>query len=133
MSWITELFKPAIEGLDEIITSDEERLKATALINNIEANVNVKVIELDIKKLEAQLKIEEIRAGVNQADASGAWYQKAHRPLGMFLVQLIFVAHCVLKLYRVQALGMEELMIVGGFLGIVSGGRSWEKVQAMRK
>lgn len=122
--FLGEIFKPAVQLVDELHTSTEEKgqikIRLSELKNEmakIEANVATKMLELQSKSLEAnaQIAISEQQAG--------NFLSKSWRPLcSMGCFAIIFgMSYGVLK--------YDELIIqvCGAFLGIYGFGRSMEK------
>ena len=77
LGFIKGIFKPAADLVDEIHTSDEERLTLKARMMEIESAVSAKFVEY------AQ-KIAELQAAIIKSETeSGNWLTKSWRPITM--------------------------------------------------
>jgi len=124
LSFISGIFKPAADIVDELHTSDEElgniEIKKSELRNKlaeIEAKVSTRLLELQSQVIEANSKVAIAE------QQHGNTLSKSWRPItsiGMLL--LLFCMALDFIQYR-------ELIvqIAGGFLGIYGIGRSVEK------
>lgn len=118
--FLTGLVEPVTKLVDELHTSDEERLQIKAEITRIQTEMSVKLLEYEKQLLASKTQ-------VITAEANGqSWLQRSWRPITM----LIFVALVVL-----DGLGLLENPMpsdvwsviklgLGGYLG----GRTVEKV-----
>lgn len=85
-SFISNIFEPAVKLIDEIHTSDEEKLKLQAQIKAVENELLAKVIDYESKLLES-------KTAIITAEATGqSWMQRNWRPITMltFLVLVVF-------------------------------------------
>jgi len=74
---IGEIFKPAAELIDNVHTSDEERLIQKATLLNTQADALSKAFDYETKQF-------EVRAGIITAEAkSDSWLTKSWRPITM--------------------------------------------------
>lgn len=116
-SWISEIFSPVSDLVDELHFSGEEE----GLIRNKLAEIEAKVAT---RTLELQSQIIEANAKVAMAEQQhGNWLGKSWRPicsLGSF-VALVAMGTDVMVYNQFLA------TIFGSFLGIYTGARSWEK------
>ncbi|KAA3615372.1 MAG: hypothetical protein DWQ05_13530 [Calditrichaeota bacterium] len=120
MSFISGVFKPAAKLIDDIHTSDEERLVLKAKLQEIENALQLKVLEYETKLMEAQ-------KDVISAEATGqSWMQRNWRPITM----LTFLALVVLDSFGLLVFRLAEdawtLLQIG--LGGYVVGRSAEKI-----
>ena len=107
LSWISGIFSPAANLIDELVTSDEERLKLHNELANIKAQVHAKTTDLMI----AEAK-------------SDHWIVASWRPLcALSLFVLILLDGFKVVDAPDQVYNLAEL-----FLGVYSGGRSLEKI-----
>ena len=123
-SWISSLFEPVSNLVDEIHFSGEEKgaidVKKAELRNKlaeIESKIATRTLELQSQIIEANSKIAVAE------QQHGNWLSKSWRPLcsvGSFLA-LIAMGTDVMVYNQFLA------TIFGGFLGIYTGARSWEK------
>lgn len=120
-------FEPVAKLIDDLHTSDEEKLKIKENLALIEQTMSTKILEYDNKVMELQSK-------VITAEAMGqSWIQRNWRPITMLVfLFLIFCDHWGWLAYRLsdEVLGLMKL----GLCGYVAG-RTAEKVlpSAMRE
>jgi hypothetical protein len=119
-SFISNIFEPAVKLIDEIHTSDEEKLKLQAQIKAVENELLVKVIDYESKLLEG-------KTAIITAEATGqSWIQRNWRPITM----LTFLALVVMDSFGWLAnpLAPEAWTLLQIGLGGYVAGRSAEKV-----
>jgi len=105
--FISDIFKPAVNLIDEIHVSDEERGKLRNELASIQAQMQAKSVEL----MTAEAK-------------SDHWIVAAWRPLcALVLFTLILLDGFKFVDAPAQVYSLTEL-----FLGVYSGGRSLEKI-----
>jgi len=119
-SFISNIFEPAAKLIDEIHTSDEERLKLQAQIKAVENELMAKVIDYETKLLQGQ-------TAIITAEATGqSWIQRNWRPITM----LTFLALVVLNSFGLLVIELADeawtLLQIG--LGGYVTGRSAEKM-----
>jgi len=120
LSFIGEIFKPAAELIDDMHTSDEEKLKLQAQMKVIEN-------EFQAKLLDYETKLMESKASIITAEAAGqSWLQRSWRPITM----LTFLALVVMNSFGWLAnpLADEAWLLLQIGLGGYVGGRSMEKI-----
>lgn len=84
-SVISGWFKPAVDLIDELHTSEEERLTIKATMTKLENQVTAKVVDYEAQLLEA-------KSNIIIAEAKGqSWMQRNWRPITMltFLVLIV--------------------------------------------
>lgn len=130
-SLVKDLFKPAVDLVDELHTSGEEKmvhkenmLKLKIELENIQTAITTKLIEYHTAVMEAQQEIV-----VAEAKGDG-WLQKSWRPIAM----LVFMAMIVITWLGFSSSTVSEEMhirildiVQGGLWGYI-GARSVEKV-----
>jgi hypothetical protein len=119
-SFISNIFEPAVKLIDEIHTSDEEKLKLQAQIKAVENELLAKVIDYESKLLEG-------KTAIITAEATGqSWMQRNWRPITM----LTFLALVVLNSFGllVTPLADEAWTLLQIGLGGYVAGRSAEKM-----
>ena len=124
LEFISGIFKPFVDLVDNVHTSSEEKLQLKNELTKLTNEVNIKLIELEGKLIEAQAK-------VLTAEVQGAsWLQQNWRPLTM----VAFVMLIITTWLGFSAPGLTEAMnlklldIVQLGLGGYVIGRSVEKV-----
>ncbi|MGJ8680501.1 3TM-type holin [Paraglaciecola sp.] len=119
-SFISDIFKPAAKLIDDIHTSDEEKLKLKNTFTKLENDLLSKVLDYETKLLESKTQIIT-------AEANGqSWIQRNWRPITM----LTFLVLVVLDSFGLLAFRLSEdawtLLKIG--LGGYVAGRSVEKI-----
>ncbi len=129
-NFLTGLVKPVTELIDEVHTSDEERLQIKARLFEMQSAMAAKVMDYEARVLESKTKIIA-------AEAQGAsWLQRNWRPITMLSFLVLVVADTFgLTEFRLADEAWTLLQIgLGGYVV----GRSAEKVipkitEVMRK
>jgi hypothetical protein len=123
-SWISELFEPAAKIVDDLHFSGEEKAKWKAKqaelrnkLAEIESRVATKVLALQEKSLEANMKVAIAE------QQSGNWLSKSWRPVCSLCMMGLLVA------MGFEVIPYKDFLakVAGGFLGIYGMGRTWEK------
>lgn len=141
--FIGGIFKPAADLIDNVHTSDEERLELKKQLDEIRAGVQIKMIELEHKVLEYETKVLDAQKSVIVAEAQGkSWIQRNWRPTLMMVIIAIVANNYILFPYlslftdKVTMLELPKELFnllsvgVGGYVI----GRSGEKIaQSLRK
>lgn len=130
LSLISKIFSPVSELIDNVHTSDEEKLQLQKEIDLIKSSVHHKLIELEMAALEAQKSIII-------AEATGqSWLQRNWRPLLMVIAITIIANNYLLFPYlslvtdKVKMLELPDglyTLLTTGVGGYVVG-RSGEKI-----
>lgn len=112
LGFASEIFKPAVDLIDELHTSEDEKLKAKAVLAGLENELVVKVISYETKLLES-------KTAIITAEATGeSWMQRNWRPITMltFLVLVCMDSFGVLA-YRLADEAWDLLQIgLGGYV-----------------
>jgi len=123
-SFISEIFKPAADIIDELYFSGEEAgnidIKILELKNKLaemEYKLSTKYVELQSQAVDANAKMEIA------AQTHGNWLSKSWRPVASlgFVILLVGMGLDFITFKPLLA------QIAGGFLGIYGIGRSVEK------
>ncbi len=120
LSFISSIFEPAVKLVDELHTSEEEKLDMRRRIQQIENEFLGKVLEYETKLMDNQ-------ATIIKAEAMGqSWLQRSWRPITMltFLVLVVFDSFGVLA----TPLADEAWLLLQIGLGGYVAGRSAEKI-----
>ena len=123
LSFITDIFKPASEIIDELHVSEEERGKLRNELAKTQAKAQQELLKFESKVLEtkAQISIAE--------SSSKHWITATWRPLcsillvGIIVLAAFDLAHPKPELYELAKI----------FLGTYAGGRSFEKMLNVSK
>lgn len=122
-SFVGGIFKPAAELIDEVHTSEEEKLTIKQRLSEIEAAVSAKFVEY-------ATKVAELQAQVIQTEAnSQSWLARNWRPLAM--LNFLFIINLYWFGFEPEGLTDDTLqaifeLIKWGLGGYVVG-RSVEK------
>lgn len=125
MTLISSVFEPAAKLIDELHTSEEERIDAKTRMLASQTTLTMKVLDY-----EAQLM--QMQSSIVQAEAQGqSWLQRNWRPITMmsFLVLVIMDSFGFLP-FRLAGEAWTLLQIgLGGYVA----GRSGEKIMNSMK
>ena len=132
--FVSNIIKPITELIDDLVTTDEEKLELNARIKQIEN-------EFKAKALSHEAEIVKAQASIIKAEVQGdLWIQKAWRPILMLSIVFIVVNNYILFPYislltdKVKILdlptGLWTLMTVG--VGGYIGSRGLEKIKGTR-
>lgn len=119
-SLLTGLIEPVTHLIDELHTSEEERLQIKSGLFKVQSEMAMKVMDYEARLMEAQAK-------VITAEAQGAsWLQRTWRPITMLTFLVLVVADTFgLTAFRLADQAWTLLQIgLGGYVI----GRSAEKV-----
>ena len=122
-SFITDIFKPAAEIIDELHVSEEEKGKLRNELAGIQAKAQKELLSYEGKVLEAHAKISVAESG------SSYWLTATWRPI----CSLLLVGIIVLAAFDVCKPNPELYELAKIFLGTYAGGRSFEKMMNLRK
>ena len=132
---VTGIVKPVADLIDNLSTSDEERLQLKNKLLEIQNNLEAKIIDYETKLTEARSKIII-------AEAQGeSWLQRNWRPLLMLSVIMIVVNNYILFPYismftdKAKVLELPQglwTLLVTGVGGYILG-RSGEKISTTLK
>jgi hypothetical protein len=119
LSLVAGLFEPAAKLIDDVHTSDEEKLKLANELKALENQVVNRIIDLESQLLESQKSIIVAEA------AGDSWMQKSWRPITMLTFLLLVVFDSFGWLRNPLAVEAWTLLQIG--LGGYVTGRSIEK------
>jgi len=120
LSFIGEIFKPAAKLIDDLHTSDEEKLTLKNKLTVIQNQMHSKIIDYETKLLSYQTSIIT-------AEANGqSWIQRNWRPITMLTFLALVVCDSFGWLANPLASEAWTLLQIG--LGGYVAGRSVEKV-----
>lgn len=119
-SFISSIFEPAVKLIDDLHTSDEEKLQMQAQIKKVENELLAKIIDYESQLLEGKTKIIT-------AEATGqSWLQRSWRPITMLTFLILVVMDSFGWLANPLADEAWLLLQIG--LGGYVTGRSAEKI-----
>lgn len=127
--FISSIFKPVADLVDNVTTTDEERMSLNNALQTIENNVKMKTLELEAELLKAQ-------SSIIIAEAQGeSWIQRNWRPVTMLSFVSLTACHWLgltpENLTEKEVIELMEIVKIG--LGGYVVGRSAEKIVAKTK
>lgn len=90
---ITDFSKPLFNFIDELHTSDEEKLKLKNELTTIQNGLNEKMIELESQVIKAKQEI------IKSESQGQSWLQRNWRPLLMLIVIIIIANNYIIFPY----------------------------------
>jgi len=127
LGMIAGLFKPAADLVDNLHTSEEEKVLARAQLEAVKNETYAGAIALEKAVLDLKVKQLDAQQAVIVAEASGkSWLQRNWRPITMMVFLVIILLHYLGIIKTEIAPHMWILMEIG--LGGYVVGRSAEKV-----
>lgn len=122
-SWISSIFSPAADLVDNLHTSDEERLTLRNELAKLQTEVNTKLIGLEEEKVKALSRVQE-------AEANSKWQLVAvWRPICSLLIVGIIIADS----FGWIVAGEQIYDLAKVFLGAYTTSRGLEKVAKTMK
>lgn len=119
-SFISSIFEPAVKLVDELHTSDEEKLQLQSQIKAVENELLAKVVDYETQLLES-------KTAIITAEATGqSWLQRNWRPITMLVFLVLVVSDSFGWLPNKLAPEAWTLLQIG--LGGYVAGRSAEKM-----
>ena len=122
LDFLSGLVEPVTNLIDDMHTSDEERLKVKAKLFEMESAIAAQVLDYETRLAEAKTKVITAEA------QGGSWIQRSWRPIAMLTFLVLIVA---------DTFGLTEFRLAGGAwdmlqlgLGGYVAGRSVEKVMS---
>jgi hypothetical protein len=118
--FISNIFSPVVDLIDDVTTSDEEKLKLKNKLQQIQNQMSMKILEYETKLMES-------KASIIESEATGhSWIQRNWRPITMltFLVLVVLNSFGVLQ----TKLAPEAWSLLKIGLGGYVVGRSAEKI-----
>ncbi|WP_020408940.1 3TM-type holin [Hahella ganghwensis] len=118
--FIKSIFEPAVDLVDELHTSDEEKAQIKNALFGAQSNLLGKVLEYE-------MRLAKIKASIIQAEAQGqSWLQRNWRPITMLTFLALVVCDSFgLLTFRLADQAWTLLQIgLGGYVV----GRSAEKI-----
>ena len=137
LNFISGIFKPVADLVDNVHTSEEERGKLRNELAKIQGDVQLRLLEYQQQVLDYEKKLVDARSSVLKAELEGkSWLQRNWRPILMLIIIIIIANNYILFPYlsmwtdKVKVLqlpnGLYALLTagVGGYIV----GRSGEKI-----
>lgn len=89
---VSDAIKPITDTIDDVHTSEEEKMKAKKAIKEVENELTSKMIEVQKQELKAQKEIIV-------AEAKGSWLQRNWRPILMLTIVAIVANNYIIYPY----------------------------------
>ena len=120
LQMVGELFKPVSKMIDEVHTSEEEKLQIKREVSKIQSQIQLKVLDYEKEMIHAKSSI------INSEAHGQSWLQRNWRPITMLTFLGLVVCDCFGALtFRLAPEAWTLLQIgMGGYVI----GRSCEKV-----
>lgn len=122
--FISGIFSPAADLIDNLHTSEEEKGKIRAELARIQADVLNKTAELEMKRLDAVSKVQVAES------QSKFWITAAWRPIASLALVSIVILSSFGLIPKPDA---DFYALTNTFLGVYAGGRSLEKIGSVLK
>jgi len=139
MDFVSSVFKPAAELIDNIQTSEEEKLKLKNVLVKLQNDVTTKQIDLLSKQMDLEKQLLDAQAGIINTEAkSESWIARSWRPITMLTFLVIIVLHSLSVITLKPDFANQFMTLVQIGLGGYVVGRSAEKLapkvtEAIRK
>jgi len=123
LKWLGRILSPIERTIDELNTSEEEKMQLKNALAETQSGLSEKLIDLEAKVLEATTKRIEAETKSDNV------LVKTWRPI----TSLALVACIILSAYGIGSPGPQLFELAKIILGGYIGGRSLEKVVAVSK
>lgn len=136
---ILSLFAPVTNLIDELVTSDEERLTLQVELEKVKASVDKEILAVGGKVVDAEAKIREADFKVREQELkSDSWLVRHWRPFMMMALGMPMLFNFI-GLPFLQMTGYYDFIkpivltpeywtITQTFYGVYGGGRTLEKI-----
>ena len=120
LQMVGELFKPVSKMIDEVHTSEEEKLQIKREVSKIQSQIQLKVLDYEREMINAKTSV------INSETQAQSWLQRNWRPITMLTFLGLVVCDCFgILTFRLAPEAWTLLQIgMGGYVI----GRSCEKV-----
>ena len=120
LQMVGELFKPVSKMIDDVHTSEEEKLQIKREMSKVQSNIQLKVLDYEREMINAKTSV------ITSETQGQSWMQRNRRPITMLTFLGLVVCDCFgLLTFRLAPEAWTLLQIgMGGYVI----GRSCEKV-----
>ena len=120
LQMVGELFKPVSKMIDDVHTSEEEKLQIKREMSKVQSNIQLKVLDYEREMINAKTSV------ITSETQGQSWMQRNWRPITMLTFLGLVVCDCFgLLTFRLAPEAWTLLQIgMGGYVI----GRSCEKV-----
>ena len=128
LGFIRDIFKPASDIIDELNTSEEEKLKLRNELVRLQNQVTEKQLELMSKQIDLDRQVIESQTKMMIAESqSDSWLAKNWRPITMLTFLGLIVLYSLGWIQLQEYFAKEFMLLVQIGLGGYVIGRSAEK------
>ena len=94
MDFVVGIFKPAADLIDNVHTSEEEKLELRNALVKLQNEVTTKQIDLLSKQTDLEKQLLEAQSSIINAESkSDSWIARSWRPITMLTFLVIIVCH----------------------------------------
>ena len=127
-SFISNIFKPAADLIDNVHTSEEERLTLKNALVELQSEVTKKQIELVSKQMDLERQLLDSKSNIIMSEAkSESWITRSWRPITMLTFLILVVLNSLGLITLEEQFSHDFMMLVQIGLGGYVVGRSAEK------
>ncbi len=127
-TFISGIFKPAADLIDNVHTSEEERLSLKNALVELQSEVTKKQIELVSKQMDLERQLLDSKSNIIMAEAkSESWITRSWRPITMLTFLVLVVLNSLGLITLEEQFSHDFMMLVQIGLGGYVVGRSAEK------
>ncbi len=128
MNFVSGIFKPAVDLIDNVHTSEEEKLELKNVLVKLQNDVTAKQIDLLSKQMDLEKQLLDAQASIINTEAkSESWIARSWRPITMLTFLVIIVLHSLGVIELQEKFAQEFMTLVQIGLGGYVIGRSAEK------
>ncbi|MBV1922322.1 MAG: holin family protein [Pseudomonadales bacterium] len=127
-SFISNIFKPAADLIDNVHTSEEERLTLKNALVELQSEVTKKQIELVSKQMDLERRLLDSKSNIIMSEAnSESWITRSWRPITMLTFLILVVLNSLGLITLEEQFSHDFMTLVQIGLGGYVVGRSAEK------
>lgn len=128
MNFVSGVFEPAADLIDNVHTSEEEKLKLKNMLVELQNEVTKKQIDLVSKQMDLEQKLLDAQSSIVQGEAkSSSWITTSWRPITMLTFLVLVVLNSLGFITLEEKFAHEFMVLVQIGLGGYVVGRSAEK------
>ncbi len=128
MDFVAGIFKPAADLIDNVHTSEEEKLQLKNVFVKLQNEVTTKQIDLLSQQMDLEKQLLEAQSSIiNTESKSESWIARSWRPITMLTFLVIIVFHSLEIITLKEAFANKFMTLVQIGLGGYVIGRSAEK------
>lgn len=128
MDFVSGIFKPAADLIDNVHTSEEERLELKNVLVKLQNEVTTKQIDLLSKQMDLEKQLLEAQTSILTTESkSESWIARSWRPITMLTFLVIIVLHSLNAIELKPDFAEQFMTLVQIGLGGYVVGRSAEK------